>query len=399
MAIQILCLGCRVTIEAEESPNWQVVPCFRCGAPLRMPVAVQKSADGPPSKIDLSGTPTDLDSNRNPSTSHSTHDSSDNKSGSTPAVPNESSNPVAPVQPQWPEPPPVPLSPVPVPNGLEHSLATVSPSQVELVLSSDGSAYSGPVSTDEEENQSASGSFDEPVTRRSGKKGSSFDAGEETKFKIKLAIGYLLFVIIPIGGTIVVGVNYINRMGENKSQPDAVQGSQEDPADRKNKPDTKQVTVGLPAPPEGFTSPWEKVGPLEVRIAGVAIRHVPILNAERLPVDSPMPVLAIWLETRITAADKTMELWLWQSPSEESCRLTTDRNEKLPRAPLGTGATLRTGLPSRQLLGPGSPSRVELLVFTPPSGGVKKLTLTLDADHVGEVGNVNLTIPASAWKK
>jgi hypothetical protein len=343
MAVQILCLACGVNIEAEESPNWQVVPCFKCNAPLRMPVAGPKIDDRQPT---------------------------------APVVPNKPSRPVPPVKAQAVEPPPIRAilddSPTPVPSSnVELARPSVGPTNVEV-------------------NRPARASIDEPAERRRGKRGG---AG----YKLTLILGYFLFVIIPLGGSIYVGLHYYNRMVEERSHSDAEQPAQGEPADTKNKPEPKRATAS-PATPEGYTSPWEKVGPVEVRIAGVAIRHVPIINAEKLAADSPLPVLAIWVDTRVTG-DKTIELRRWQSPSEQSCRLTTELNEDLPRAPLGPGAILRTGTPSKQVLGPNSHARVELLVFTPPPDGVNSLTLKLDAVHVGEEGNIDITIPASAWKK
>ena len=354
-----------------------IVPCFGCGAPLRMPVAVQKSEDEPPLRLDVSGPPTDLDSStREPSTSRSTPDSPVPEPPSTPADPIKPTKPVAPIKPVAPAEPPPPV-------------AVVSTPVLDAYVAAVRSASPPPHRSDVAE------SFDEPPLTRAS---SANNSGEEAKYKFMLFLGYLCFVVVPLGGAIFVGVYVFDRMEESKSPPDTILAP-EDPNGRKTHPEPKPNSVG-PPPPEGFASPWEKAGPVELRIAGVAIRHVPIINAERIPIDSPTPVLAIWVEARLSATEgKTLELRRWQSPTEQACRLNTDRNEEVPRADLGPGATLRAGLASKQSLAPYAPLRVELLVFSPPPSGVKKLTLTLDANRFGEAGEVILTIPVTAWKK
>jgi hypothetical protein len=99
------------------------------------------------------------------------------------------------------------------------------------------------------------------------------------------------------------------------------------------------------------------------------------------------------------ATNRTVELRSWQSPFDQSCTMTTDQRIELTRASFGPGATLRTGLPFKQLVLPNAAPRVELLVFTPPPEGTKELTLALEAERVGETGKIYLSIPASAWKK
>ena len=154
----------------------------------------------------------------------------------------------------------------------------------------------------------------------------------------------------------------------------------------------------LLAVPLGYASEWEKLGDVEVRVAGVAIKRVPITNADNREVDSPVAVLTIWIEVRTQVKTRTVELLRWQDSLGQYCQLTT-RNNTLDRGPLGPGATLRTGLPYKQLVVPDGTPRVDVLVFSSPPEEAGELRLTLEGERVGEIEKIRLTIPASAWKK
>ena len=136
---------------------------------------------------------------------------------------------------------------------------------------------------------------------------------------------------------------------------------------------------------------------MEVRVAGVAVRNVPITNADRQEVDSPVPVLAVWLEIRTQNKSRTIEHRRWQDPLGSYAELTAGRST-FGRANLGPGAALRMGLPYKQVLPADGTPRIDVLVFAAPPKEADDLRLALEADRVGETGKFKFTIPAKAWK-
>jgi hypothetical protein len=161
-------------------------------------------------------------------------------------------------------------------------------------------------------------------------------------------------------------------------------------------PHVARPVVAIPA---GYTSRWEKVGAVEARVAGVAVTRVPITDVDGIEKESPVAVLAVWVEVRTQNNPRPPELRRWQDSLGQYCELTTARGGKLGRGLLGPGATLRTGLPYKQPLPADGTPRIDVLVFASPPDEAGELQLTLDAERVGETGKFKLAIPASAWKK
>jgi len=153
------------------------------------------------------------------------------------------------------------------------------------------------------------------------------------------------------------------------------------------------------APPPGFTSEWEQVDEVEARVAGVAIMHVPIIDADGRAVNSAVAVLTIWVEVRTQTKARTVELKRWQDAFGSYADVATARGLQLGRALLGPGASLRTGLPYKQVVPPDGTPRTEIVVFAAPPDDPGDLHLSLDAERVGEKGKFKITIPAKALKK
>ena len=155
-------------------------------------------------------------------------------------------------------------------------------------------------------------------------------------------------------------------------------------------------------PPEGSfkAERWEKLGEVEVRVAGVDMRRVPLRDVNQLPRMSATPVLTIWIEVRTTNATRKITLTRWQDPLGESCTLTTNALVPVDRAILPAGCALDTGLEPRQMVVANAAPRVQVVVFNEPPDGANSVRLTLKGDAVGEPEKeVKVSIPRDAWEK
>ena len=167
-----------------------------------------------------------------------------------------------------------------------------------------------------------------------------------------------------------------------------------DPAPVEVAPPPRAARPFPPAP--GYTSAWVRVGAVEARVAGVAVTRPPVTTADRRPGVAPNPVLVIWVEVRTES--RRVELKRWQDALTQYCSLS-GRNGIISRAPLGPGASLRTGLPYTQPVPPDGTPALEVVAFSVPAEADGDLTLLLDGGRVGQDGTFNLPIPASARMK
>ena len=163
-------------------------------------------------------------------------------------------------------------------------------------------------------------------------------------------------------------------------------------------PEPRVIRPGFAAPP-GFTSDWEQVDEVEARVAGVAIMHVPITDADGRAVESAVAVLTIWVEVRTRTQARAVELKRWQDSLGSYAEVVTARGLKLHPARLGPGATLRTGLPYKQAVPADGTPRTDIVVFAAPPDDPGDLHLSLEAERVGETGKFKMTIPAKHLKK
>ena len=158
-------------------------------------------------------------------------------------------------------------------------------------------------------------------------------------------------------------------------------------------PEPRVVRPGI-APPPGFVSDWQTIGAVEARVAGVAVKRMPITDADGRNVMSPVPVLAVWIEVRSHSTTRTIELKRLQDSFGSYAEVTTVRGTTLGKALLGPGSALRTGLPYKQVLPPDGTPRTDIVVFAAPPEGTADLRLTLDAERLGEMGKFKFSIPA-----
>ena len=159
-----------------------------------------------------------------------------------------------------------------------------------------------------------------------------------------------------------------------------------------------RMWLPFPVPTTGYKSEWKQVGRIEARVAGAAVNRVPIIDGNNRLSESSTAVFAVWIEVRTESKVRPVELRRWQDALGESCTLMYDSGRSIPRANLGPGASLRTGLSYRQIVPPDGTPVFEVVAFAVPDG-LRDLRLSLDAERVGETGTLMFPIPATAWKK
>lgn len=149
-------------------------------------------------------------------------------------------------------------------------------------------------------------------------------------------------------------------------------------------------------PPADYISEWRKLGIVEARVCGIAVTRVPVVDGLRRLSESPLAVLAIWVEVRTNATTRKVELRRWQGLGDGS-KLVSHRGIPIPEAQLGPEISLQTGLPYTQRVLPNAKPRAGVLVFSSPVREAGDLMLVLDADRVGETGTFTFHIPRTAF--
>lgn len=155
----------------------------------------------------------------------------------------------------------------------------------------------------------------------------------------------------------------------------------------------------LPPPVGGWSSDWQRIGAVQVRIRAVGVARARLIDSAGRRSDSPHPQLVIWLELQNMSPDRPREYRRWQPVTDGECTLylPTDSPVGVPRFP----GDSRVELPGefKQALEPGGPPVPEVVVFEVPPDWPEKLTLRLDARRVEERFAYRFEIPRSAWKR
>jgi hypothetical protein len=151
-------------------------------------------------------------------------------------------------------------------------------------------------------------------------------------------------------------------------------------------------------PHSEYSSEWQKVGAVDIRVAALAITTVPIVDSSARVTESA-PVLAVLVEARLNTPRKMRTLSSWTYGLNRYGVIFLERGGELDPPPLPRGRKPNTGLPLKQPLpDDGTPVR-DVLFFAIPVAGSGELSLRLDAERCGEAGDVWFKIPAAVLKK
>ncbi len=149
----------------------------------------------------------------------------------------------------------------------------------------------------------------------------------------------------------------------------------------------------------GYSSEWQKVGAIDVRIAGLSITKVPIIDGKERIVDSEFPMLVVIVEARKNTPGKKRTLRSFTRLGGQYGRVFDADLNEIPPANIPLDKKLNSGLPRTQPVPDDGTPVSDVLLFTVPADNAGNLDLRLDAERCDESGDVWFKIPALAWKK
>jgi hypothetical protein len=156
-------------------------------------------------------------------------------------------------------------------------------------------------------------------------------------------------------------------------------------------------------PLSGYSSEWQTVGAVDVRVAGLSITKVPIIDSKESVTESKNPMLVIIIEIRKNTPKKDRTLLSWQQFKGNTVSgyspvviYQTDDKELQPARLSGK---LHAGLLEKQPIPDDGTSVRDILLFNVPADNAGKLRLRLDAERCGERGDIWFDLPALSWKK
>ncbi len=153
-------------------------------------------------------------------------------------------------------------------------------------------------------------------------------------------------------------------------------------------------------PPMEYESPWQKVGSVDLRVAGVAITKVPIIDAKEQITESEKPMLVVVMEVRLNNLTRKRDLNSWTYGQARYMIAFTGGGRQLAHIDVPLGSKVNTGLPYKQPIPQDGTAVRDVMVFAAPPDGSGELSIRLDGDRVGEgSADIWFKIPPSAWKK
>ncbi|QJW97038.1 hypothetical protein [Frigoriglobus tundricola] len=162
-------------------------------------------------------------------------------------------------------------------------------------------------------------------------------------------------------------------------------------------PDPRPVLWKIPV--GSYSSPWRTVGAVDIRVAGLAVTKVPVVDPNERVAESAAPLLAVVVEVRANVTSKPRTLTSWTHGLNHYGAIFLANGQELAPAELPRGGKLNTGLAYKQPLPEdGTPVR-DVLLFAVPAADAGELSLRLEAERCGEMGDVWFKVPATALKK
>jgi Zn finger protein HypA/HybF involved in hydrogenase expression len=188
-----------------------------------------------------------------------------------------------------------------------------------------------------------------------------------------------------------------NNNTETNPKPDTNPGTPLETIALEIAPRPHEILWKLPL--SGFESDWKHVGAVDVRIGGLAIAKANLIDSKNNVTESQTPFLVAIIDVRKNEPKekRTLESWTYFNTSYAAMFLSNDK--ALPNGILPPATKLLTKTADKQLL-PDDGSHVkDILLFAVPADDAGELNLRLDAERVGEKGDIWFKIPSLAWKK
>jgi len=162
-------------------------------------------------------------------------------------------------------------------------------------------------------------------------------------------------------------------------------------------PDPRPVLWKIPV--GSYSSRWRTVGAVDIRVAGVAVTKVPIVDVNEQVTESAAPLLVVLVEVRVNKTSRPRTLTSWTNGLNHYGAIFLENGKELASAELPRGAKPNTGLAYQQPLPADGTAVRDVLLFAVPDAGAGALNLRLEAERCGETGDVWFKVPAAALKK
>ena len=141
------------------------------------------------------------------------------------------------------------------------------------------------------------------------------------------------------------------------------------------------------------------MGSVELRIVGVTVTKVQVVDRDEHTTDLETPMLAVQVEVRLSAKNKKRVLSSWTDGGRNYGVMFLENSRTLAPAKLPAGNRPNTGAPIKQPIPEDGTPVSDVLLFAVPPAGSGELSLRLEGDRCGEATDIWFKIPASALKK
>jgi len=123
-------------------------------------------------------------------------------------------------------------------------------------------------------------------------------------------------------------------------------------------------------PQSGYSSKWQTVGAVNVRVAGAVVAKVPLVDTNNRVNESPEAMLIISIEVVLNTPSKTRLLRSWTQLANYGV-VFLDGGKELAAGRLPSGSKLHSGIPVKQPIPQdGTPVR-DILLFSIPDAAVE----------------------------
>jgi hypothetical protein len=152
-------------------------------------------------------------------------------------------------------------------------------------------------------------------------------------------------------------------------------------------------------PLTGYQSEWKTSGEVAIRIGGLAVAKAPLIDGKNNLVESQTPYLVAVIDVRMNDSKEKRTLLPWTYFNDFYSAMFMKNDKQIPNGRIPPGSKLRNKTADKQVI-PADGSYVhDILLFAVPGDDAGELNLRLEAERVGEKGDIWFKIPALAWKK
>jgi hypothetical protein len=162
-------------------------------------------------------------------------------------------------------------------------------------------------------------------------------------------------------------------------------------------PSPRELLWKLPL--SGYVSEWKKVGAVDLRIGGLAIAKVPLIDGKNNITESQKTFLVAIIDVRKNELKEKRTLLSWTYFNNYYSTIFLNNDRAIANGYLPAGSKMKTKTSDKQLIPDDGSIVQDFILFAVPADDAGELNLRLEAERVGEKGDIWFKIPSLAWKK